>query len=1217
MKSNTKDEPSSILRQKAEEMLGRNKPTKPSHLSEIEAIKLVHELEVYQIELELQNEELVISKAREAELATEKYAELFDFAPAGFITLSRDGKITELNLSGAQMLSTERSRLKGSPFAYFVSIETRPAFNHFLGRVFNSNEKETCELTLLVNGYLPVYVHVTGIAIENNTKCLLTVVDISQVKALTELNQILLSSLPHPAMYIRRKDRVVLAANKIAADLGVEVGGHCWRGFMKTNFISENDRVILEKHPDLVPTEFNIRCSFCLGDQCFTDGAEQNIPEVHAFGQIWNTYCVKVSNDVFLHYAVNITERKLAEMALQESNERFQLLFNKIPLGYQSLDIDGNFVEVNYKWLEMLGYNREEVIGKSFCDLLAYDCQDSFRKQFPIFKAKGHIQCEFEMVHKNGSKLQIAFEGEIGYNLNGEFRQAHCILRDITESKRAEVALRESEEKLRVTHLYERSLIETSLDPLVTINANGKITDVNSATEEVTGLSRDFLVNTDFSDYFTEPDKARIGYQKVFEHGYVIDYPLTIRHSSGKLIDVLYNASVYRDELGKIIGVFAAARDITERKRAEVALRESEEKYRFLFANNPQPMWIYDLETLAFLEVNDAAINHYGYSKEEFLSMTLKDIRPVEDIPALLKDVELANKAYNPAGEWRHIKKSGELMFVEVSSHSVIFNGRSARHILVHDITKSKKAEEALKYEQYLLHTLMNNVPAHIYFKDAESRFVRINKAQTQLFGLNDPRQAIGKTDFDFFTKEHAQKAYEDEQKIIRTGKPINLEEKETWPDHPDTWVSTTKLPMHDKDDRIIGTFGISMDITERRKAEEELRMSEKKYSNLYSLFRLLADNADDFLWAKDKDNKYIFANKKMCDRLLTAKDVDEPIGKTDTFFAQRERDAHPGNTEWHTFGDFCADSDIITLGEGKSMQFDEYGNVQGKFLFLDVHKAPIRDEHGNVIGVVGTARDVTHQRLLEDEKTRAVEDLRRSEENLRKINEEKDKFFSIIAHDLRAPFNGFLGLTEIMAEGMSRMTLDEIQKIANVMRSSATNLFRLLGNLLEWARMQMGAIPFIPTNSLLKPKILESLMIIQDMANKKEITIGFDIPEDLMVFTDMNMLGVIIRNIVTNAVKFTTKGGNVIISAKPLSESFIEISVKDTGIGMNKSMIDNLFRLDAVTSRKGTDGESSTGLGLLICKDFIAKNGGILKIDSEEGKGSTIWFTLPEKDQN
>ena len=134
--------------------------------------------------------------------------------------------------------------------------------------------------------------------------------------------------------------------------------------------------------------------------------------------------------------------------------------------------------------------------------------------------------------------------------------------------------------------------------------------------------------------------------------------------------------------------------DSGERKRAEEALRESEEKYRFMFANNPQPMWIYDLETLAFLEVNKAAIQHYNYTREEFLSMTLKDIRPQEDIPALLKDVELTRRTLNPAGEWRHVKKNGEIINVEIMSHSITFDGRPARHVLVKDITERKQAEE-------------------------------------------------------------------------------------------------------------------------------------------------------------------------------------------------------------------------------------------------------------------------------------------------------------------------------------------------------------------------------------------------------------------------------------------------------------------------------------------------------------------------------------------
>ena len=138
---------------------------------------------------------------------------------------------------------------------------------------------------------------------------------------------------------------------------------------------------------------------------------------------------------------------------------------------------------------------------------------------------------------------------------------------DTTLHQKTEVTLQDSEENLRNAYHYTRSLIEASLDPLVTINAEGKITDVNLATEKATGFPRNTLIGTDFSDYFTEPEKARIGFQKTFENGSVIDYPLSIRHTSNKIIDVVYNANVYRNEQGKVIGVFAAARDITERNR--------------------------------------------------------------------------------------------------------------------------------------------------------------------------------------------------------------------------------------------------------------------------------------------------------------------------------------------------------------------------------------------------------------------------------------------------------------------------------------------------------------------------------------------------------------------------------------------------------------------------------------------------------------------------
>jgi len=375
------------------------------------------------------------------------------------------------------------------------------------------------------------------------------------------------------------------------------------------------------------------------------------------------------------------------------------------------------------------------------------------------------------------------------------------------------------------------------------------------------------------------------------------------------------------------------------------------------------------------------------------------------------------------------------------------------------DITDRQEAEKALEYEHYLLNTLMNNVPSHIYFKDRQSRFIRINDAHARIFGLHDPTEAIGKTDFDFFSEEHAKTAYEDEQEIIRSGKPIIKEEKETWSDHTATWVSTTKMPLFDHSNNITGTFGISIDITERKKSEDEL-------------------------WLKN--------------------------------------------------------------------------------------------------------------------------------EELQKLNIQKDKFFSIIAHDLRGPFSGFLELTELMSEKLTGMTPDDIQRIARVMKNSATNLNHLIGNLLEWSLMQRGITTFNPTSFLLLSITQESIALPLEAAVKKEIVVSIDIPEELKVYADGNMLAGILRNLVTNAVKFTPKGGSILMSAKQTTDNQVQISVKDTGIGMSNLMIQNLFHLDVNTSRKGTEGESSSGLGLIICKDFVEKHEGLLWVESQEGKGTTFHFTLP-----
>ena len=281
-----------------------------------------------------------------------------------------------------------------------------------------------------------------------------------------------------------------------------------------------------------------------------------------------------------------------------------------------------------------------------------------------------------------------------------------------------------------------------------------------------------------------------------------------------------------------------------------------------------------------------------------------------------------------------------------------------------------------------------------------------------------------------------------------------------------------------------------------------------------------------------------------------------------------------------------------------------------GQLINVLISISPIKNNSGEIIGASTIGHDISARKKMEEE-------LRIKTEQLTKLNAEKDKFFSIVAHDLRSPFNGFLGLTEAMVNDLPKMTNGEVQEISLILYRSATNLYNLLGNLLEWSYMQRGFTNYVPESFLVHPKMGEILILTIEAASKKEIEIVFDIPEDLLVYADVKMFESIIRNITNNAVKFTPRGGMVTISAKSVSGSGVEISVQDTGIGMSKEMINNLFFIDVNTARKGTEGEASTGLGLIICKDFIEKHGGKLWVESEERKGSIFRFTLPSNLNN
>jgi|CZKP01.1.fsa_nt_gi signal transduction histidine kinase len=243
-------------------------------------------------------------------------------------------------------------------------------------------------------------------------------------------------------------------------------------------------------------------------------------------------------------------------------------------------------------------------------------------------------------------------------------------------------------------------------------------------------------------------------------------------------------------------------------------------------------------------------------------------------------------------------------------------------------------------------------------------------------------------------------------------------------------------------------------------------------------------------------------------------------------------------------------------------------------------------------------------------------EELNKSNEELEKVNNQKDKFFSTIAHDLRSPFQGFLGITQNMAENADSYSAQELSTVFIKMHQTADNLFNLLRNLLEWAQMQKGSMSFQPKEFSLSDLIAENVQTLKKRSEQKGIAIINTAAAPIQAYADERMINSILLNLISNAVKFTNRNGTVTISTNKTDEEIIEISVSDTGIGMAKSSVEKLFRVGEKIRSIGTDGELSTGLGLLLCKEFVEKHGGKIWVKSQQDIGSSFYFTLPSSNK-
>ena len=508
------------------------------------------------------------------------------------------------------------------------------------------------------------------------------------------------------------------------------------------------------------------------------------------------------------------------------------------------------------------------------------------------------------------------------------------------------------------------------------------------------------------------------------------------------------------------------------------------------------------------------------------------------------------------------------------------------------EITEQKCIAETLTNERSLFRTIIDLIPDALYVKDLEGRKLLANPKEVQLSGHNFENEIIGKTDFDLHPDIEAKRAQAEDELVFQTGKPM-LDINGTLTDSEGElhYLLGSKVAMRDRHGKITGLVGLTRDITERRLAEDELRESKDRYKKLFEEAPLGIALVDSLTGQIDEVNP-VFA--KIADRTME-----------EIMYADWMSITHPD--------DIQKDLDnmaLLNAGKTAGYQMEKrYLQKNGSSVWISMTIAPIY------------VKDRTHPRHLAmimdiTDRKQAEEEIKLKNEELKKHIAEKDKFFSIIAHDLRSPLSSFIGLTQLMLEVLPSTTIKDLQKMVVSMEDSATNIFNLLENLLEWAQMQRGLISLNPVVVQLHSIVKESMLMLEESVRNKKIGITFEIPVDFRVIADTNMLQSIVRNLVSNAVKFTPKGGKITLSAKASENNKIEISIKDSGIGMSPAIVDHLFQLNVQTNRPGTEGEPSSGLGLLLCKEFIEKLGGKIGVESEEGIGSIFRFTLPRSSE-
>ncbi len=511
--------------------------------------------------------------------------------------------------------------------------------------------------------------------------------------------------------------------------------------------------------------------------------------------------------------------------------------------------------------------------------------------------------------------------------------------------------------------------------------------------------------------------------------------------------------------------------------------------------------------------------------------------------------------------------------------------------LLINEISERKKVEEELLEQKRFFEQMFSQSSVSTQILDKDGWCERINPRLSELFGVKP--EAIEGKKYNIFKDKaiirggilpHLEKVFQEGNPaewdicfdigLADDSQQIQVAEKMKM------WFHSRAYPVFDDKGQVLHVIIQHTDITERKQSEEQIIQLSQAVKQSPSTVVIT-----------DLDGNIEYVNPKFTE--TTGYSSEEALLKNPRILKSNETKSEEYKELWET----------ITSGKEWRGEFHNK-RKNGELYWEFASISPIRNTEGAITHFLAIKEDITDRKQAEIQ-------LQKYAEELQVANDTKDKFFSIIAHDLKSPFSGIIGLSQYLKEEALELDRESIAEYAGLVNSAIVQTYRLLENLLEWARLQRGGITFNPTPFLVSEVVSEVFGLLAENASQKDIILINDIPDNQEIVADINMFTTIIRNLVSNAIKFSPFNKIVKVQSFEKNSSF-KIAVIDQGNGINKANQQKLFNLGTNYTSPGTNDEKGTGLGLILCKEFVNKHGGDIWVESEEGKGSEFMFTLP-----